>query len=88
MQQDDMVQIFDARGLKCPLPVLKARRLIRAMEPGKVLEVQATDPGAPGDFEHFCQTTGHRLLGSETAGDTFVIRIQVADLPTTAAADQ
>jgi tRNA 2-thiouridine synthesizing protein A len=73
-----MVEVFDARGLKCPLPVLKARRLIRAMEPGAVLEVQATDPGAPGDFEHFCETTGHRLLSVETQDQTFVIRIEVA----------
>lgn len=81
MAQDDTVQVFDARGLKCPLPVLKARRLIRAMEPGNVLEVQATDPGAPADFEHFCQTTGHQLLSTEADGDTFVIRIQIAALP-------
>lgn len=81
MAQDDTVQVFDARGLKCPLPVLKARRLIRTMEPGNVLEVQATDPGAPADFEHFCQITGHQLLSAETKGETFVIRIQVGALP-------
>jgi len=78
-----MTQVFDARGMKCPLPVLKARRLIREMEPGSVLEVQATDPGAPGDFTHFCETTGHRLLGVETADQLFVIRIEVAPQPAT-----
>lgn len=72
-----MVEVFDARGLKCPLPVLKARRLIRNLEPGSVLEVQATDPGAPGDFQHFCETTGHRLVGVETQDQTFVIRIEI-----------
>jgi tRNA 2-thiouridine synthesizing protein A len=71
-----MSRIFDARGLKCPLPVLKARRLIREMTPGDVLEVQATDPGAPADFEHFCQTTGHRLLSVETLDQTIIIRIE------------
>ena len=71
-----MTRIFDARGMKCPLPVLKARRLIREMAPGEVLEVQATDPGAPQDFEHFCQTAGHRLLSIETIGDVIVIRIE------------
>jgi tRNA 2-thiouridine synthesizing protein A len=76
------MEVFDARGLKCPLPVLKARRLIRAMEPGTVLEVQATDPGAPSDFEHFCQTAGHRLVSVETTGDTITIRLEVAALPT------
>lgn len=71
-----MLRIFDARGLKCPLPVLKARRLIREMSAGDVLEVQATDPGAPADFEHFCQTTGHHLLGIETQDQIFIIRIE------------
>lgn len=75
------MQVFDARGMKCPLPVLKARRLMRSMEPGAVLEVQATDPGAPGDFEHFCQTTGHRLVSIETAEDVITIRLEVAALP-------
>jgi tRNA 2-thiouridine synthesizing protein A len=76
-----MVRIFDARGLKCPLPVLKARRLIREMEPGAVLEVQATDPGAPADFEHFCQTTGHRLISVETIDAAIIIRLEVATPP-------
>lgn len=75
------MQVFDARGLKCPLPVLKARRLMRAMEPGSILEIQATDPGAPGDFEHFCQTTGHRLLNIETVEGVITIQVEVAALP-------
>jgi tRNA 2-thiouridine synthesizing protein A len=71
-----MSRVFDARGMKCPLPVLKARRLMREMAPGEVLEVQATDPGAPADFEHFCQTAGHRLLSVERNADEIVIRIE------------
>jgi len=80
-----MIRVFDARGLKCPLPVLKARRLMREMAAGEVLEVQATDPGAPGDFAHFCETTGHRLVASETADQVFIIRIEV--VPPAASAD-
>jgi tRNA 2-thiouridine synthesizing protein A len=53
---------LDATGLLCPLPVLKARRALRAVPPGGVLEVLATDPGATKDFEHFCRTTGCTLL--------------------------
>jgi tRNA 2-thiouridine synthesizing protein A len=49
---------FDAKGMKCPLPVLKARKLMKDRN-GDV-EVH-TDPGAPGD-QHFCETTGHQLL--------------------------
>jgi len=53
---------LDATGLLCPLPVLKARRALKPLAPGAVLEVLATDPGATKDFEHFCQTTGCELL--------------------------
>jgi tRNA 2-thiouridine synthesizing protein A len=53
---------LDATGLLCPLPVLKARRALKPLAPGAVLEVLATDPGAIKDFEHFCQTTGCELL--------------------------
>lgn len=69
-------QIFDARGMKCPLPVLKARKLMKALPAGDILEVQATDPGAPGDFRHFCETTGHRLLDSSEADGVFIIRVE------------
>jgi len=54
--------ILDATGLLCPLPVLKARRALKPLAPGAILEVLATDPGATKDFEHFCQTTGCELL--------------------------
>lgn len=55
---------LDATGLLCPLPVLKARRALRAVPAGGTLEVLATDPGAVKDFAHFCQTTGCTLLAS------------------------
>jgi tRNA 2-thiouridine synthesizing protein A len=55
---------LDAKGLLCPLPVLKARRALRDVPGGGVLEVLATDPGASKDFVHFCQTTGCELLES------------------------
>ncbi|MBV9825778.1 MAG: sulfurtransferase TusA family protein [Alphaproteobacteria bacterium] len=55
---------LDAKGLLCPLPVLKARRALKAVPAGGVLEVLATDPGAAKDFVHFCDTTGCELLES------------------------
>jgi len=55
---------LDATGLLCPLPVLKARRALRDLAAGGVLEVLATDPGAVKDFAHFCQTTGCTLVES------------------------
>ena len=68
---------LDATGLLCPLPVLKARRALKPLAPGAVLEVLATDPGATKDFEHFCATTGCELLeASERPGGIlrFVMR--------------
>jgi tRNA 2-thiouridine synthesizing protein A len=60
---------LDATGLKCPLPVLKARRALRDVPAGGILEVLATDPGAVQDFQHFCQATGCELIeSSEVAG--------------------
>jgi tRNA 2-thiouridine synthesizing protein A len=60
---------LDATGLLCPLPVLKARRALKPLMPGAVLEVLATDPGAAKDFEHFCSTTGCAMLeASERPG--------------------
>jgi tRNA 2-thiouridine synthesizing protein A len=67
---------FNALGMKCPLPVLKARKLMKDLPNGDVLEIHATDPGAPADFKHFCDTTGHRLLDSKEADGVFVIRIE------------
>ena len=68
---------LDATGLLCPLPVLKARRALKPLAAGAVLEVLATDPGAVKDFEHFCATTGCELLeASEQPGGIlrFVMR--------------
>ena len=59
---------LDATGLLCPLPVLKARRALRDVPAGGILEVLATDPGAIKDFEHFCLTTGCELLDSSETG--------------------
>ena len=62
-------------GMKCPLPVLKARRQINQMAPSSVLKVTADDPAAPLDFEHFCNTAGHDLLLSTEQAGTFTFHI-------------
>ena len=66
---------LDLTGLKCPLPVLKARRQIGQMAAGAVLEVKADDPAAPLDFDHFCHTGGHQLLESTENNGVFMMRI-------------
>ena len=53
----------DARGLICPLPVLRARKVLLGMQPGEVLRVLATDPMAALDLPHFCAEVGHEHLG-------------------------
>ncbi len=70
--------ILDAKGLKCPLPVLKARKAMREVPMGGVLRVIATDPGAVKDFEHFCKTTGHQLIDSREESGTLVFDIRKA----------
>jgi tRNA 2-thiouridine synthesizing protein A len=67
---------IDARGLMCPLPVLKAQRRLRGMAPGAVLRLVATDPASWVDVPHFCATAGHVLISAEDqAGQkTYLIR--------------
>ncbi|MGP3695690.1 sulfurtransferase TusA family protein [Rhodobacter sp. NSM] len=53
---------LDCEGLICPLPVLRARKRLMAMEPGRLLRVTATDPMAVIDLPHFCAGAGHEIL--------------------------
>ncbi len=74
---DTAVTILDTSGMLCPLPVLKARRVLKPLPPGALLEVIATDPGAVKDFEHFCNTTGCELLESkQEAGGILRFRLR------------
>lgn len=58
--------IYDLRGLNCPMPVLKTRKRLAEMPPGAVLTIETTDSLAVIDIPHFCQENGHCLLSSET----------------------
>ena len=71
-----MEHSLDVRGLRCPLPVLKANKALRSLAPGETLEVLATDPAAEKDFSAFATETGHTLLVSEMQGEAlrFVLR--------------
>ncbi|MCL6708624.1 sulfurtransferase TusA family protein [Pseudomonas sp. R2.Fl] len=76
MTTDDAPQVYDLRGLKCPLPVLKTRRRLAGLARGYVLTVETTDPLAVIDIPHFCREDGHELLQTQKTGDghRFVIR--------------
>lgn len=68
--------LLDLKGLRCPLPVLRANRALRGLPPGARLRVLATDRAAVADFQAYCRESGHALLAwSEDAGVfSFVIR--------------
>ncbi|ASK28371.1 sulfurtransferase TusA family protein [Neisseria chenwenguii] len=68
-----MNQTLDVTGLKCPMPILKAKKALAEMGAGDVLTVLATDGGAPGDFEAFCRQTGHILLESTEDAGVFTL---------------
>ncbi|MFZ9134093.1 MAG: sulfurtransferase TusA family protein [Gemmobacter sp.] len=73
MHWDDTL---DAKGLLCPLPVLKTRKRLKGMAPGSVLRLIATDPAAVVDVPHFCREAGHELLATEAGegGRVYLIR--------------
>ena len=68
--------VLDARGLSCPLPVLKARKRLQGMAPGERLRVLATDPKAPADFRLYSKESGHLLLEDGKDGPDFVIVLE------------
>lgn len=70
--------VLDAKGLNCPLPVLRARKAMKQVAAGGTLEVQATDPGAVKDFEAFCRHTGHELVEWHEADGVYVFLIRNA----------
>jgi tRNA 2-thiouridine synthesizing protein A len=67
---------LDTRGLNCPLPVLKAQKALRSLAEGVRLRVLATDPKAPADFAHFCESAGHVLVDNSRLDDHFVVVIE------------
>ncbi|MFO1128033.1 MAG: sulfurtransferase TusA family protein [Rhodospirillales bacterium] len=72
---------LDARGLACPLPVLRANKWLRSLDAGDELVILVTDPSAPADFAQFCASTGHTLVGSEASADeagVTVLRVRKA----------
>ncbi|SDH21757.1 sulfurtransferase TusA family protein [Roseospirillum parvum] len=69
---------LDVKGLNCPLPILKAKKAIKDLDTGQVLEVVATDPGSVKDFEAFCRQTGNELVSSSQDGDVYTFQLRKA----------
>jgi tRNA 2-thiouridine synthesizing protein A len=67
---------IDARGLNCPLPILKAKKALAELESGQVLRIVATDPGSVRDFQAFAKQTGNPLLSHIQQGAEFTFLMQ------------
>ena len=74
----DFDQELDASGLNCPLPILRAKKSLAAMDSGQVLHIIATDPGAVKDFEAFAKQTGNELMDSKEDGGKFFFLMKKA----------
>ena len=67
---------LDARGLNCPLPILRTKKSLNDMVSGQVIKVLATDPGSVRDFQAFSRQTGNELLASEVTGGEFLFYLR------------
>lgn len=68
----DVHKELDTRGLNCPLPILKTKKMLAEMQSGEVLRVVSTDPGSMRDFQAFARQTGNELVEQINAGAEFV----------------
>lgn len=71
---------LDASGLRCPLPLLKAKQALRDLAVGEVLRVLATDAGSVRDFQAFAQISGHELIGFAERDATFCYLLKKAEV--------
>jgi tRNA 2-thiouridine synthesizing protein A len=66
----------DAKGLNCPLPILRTKKALNDMTSGQILRILATDPGSVRDFEAFCRQTGHELLQQREDSGVFIFLLK------------
>ena len=67
----EVTQHVDARGLSCPMPIVKTAQAIKTVASGELIEVLATDPGSTKDFTAWAKTTGHELVESSVEDGVF-----------------
>ncbi|MBF0427839.1 MAG: sulfurtransferase TusA family protein [Magnetococcales bacterium] len=67
---------LDAKGLNCPLPILRAKKALKDMTSGQILAIEATDPGSAKDFESFCSQTGNELVKASEANKVYYYEIR------------
>ncbi len=73
---DDSQLFLDTKGLSCPMPLLKAKQKLNAMESKQKLYIEATDPGSLRDFEVFAERSGHTLLSAEKKDEIYCYLFQ------------
>ena len=69
-------QELDARGLNCPLPILRAKKALNSLSNGQTLRIVATDPGSVKDFQSFAKQTGNELMESSEANGEYVFLLK------------
>jgi tRNA 2-thiouridine synthesizing protein A len=69
-------QVLDAKGLLCPMPIVKSAKAMKELVPGQVLKIMATDRGAAADIPAWARDTGHELLSSHEEGDVLVFFVR------------
>lgn len=69
---------LDAKGLNCPLPIIKAKKALKGMAAGATLRIESTDPGSIKDFEAFCRVTGNELIEQNQNDGVYAFLIRVA----------
>ena len=72
----EVTQRLDAKGLNCPLPILRTKKTIATMQSGEVLEVISSDPGSLKDMASFCSQTGHELMQSQQNENDYIFLIR------------
>lgn len=79
MPTDNTIKIdtkLDARGMNCPLPVLKTKKTVDGMETGQILKIISSDPGSRADIPSFCKQSGHELLEIVEEGQDIIFTIR------------
>lgn len=76
VDQDSSDVLLDARGLQCPMPLLKTKLALARMQPGEVLQVTASDPGSWRDIPAYLELTGNRLLSAQQHDGLYDYRIE------------
>ncbi len=76
MSEIKVDRTVDARGMNCPMPVLKTKKALDELSSGEVLEVTATDPGSASDIPALLKRLGHELISSKEDGGVFVFYIR------------